>query len=799
MLKKLKKKMKKSVAVSTAAAFILSGALQTGVSVVTAAAPTSVELVAAQNGTLDVAQGTTINFDIQLKANDSNINAQVQANTQYYIKGQNASVSSDTLSTTKYKLNNGNDVARIPVSVTVDSNVRTGSVQVPITVEVTNNGNNSNTVVDKVTDYFTVNVVSADTTAPVVTISSPVNNGYYKSDTLPANPVYDVVEANQHTETVTGWDKTEGTHKVTVTSTDASGNAGSASATYTVDNTPPSISSTIVDGGIYNGDTLRGLGNFYSVQDANPGTDSATPLVYTEGDYTTDITATDKAGNTATKTIHYTVDNTAPSISFKFNDNGIYKSSALSALNPYYNVTDAHLAPNGINAPALDLREGNGNVTVSATDLAGNTNSASASFIVDDTAPEVSIKLDSSKYYNKASLIALGDYYEATDLHLDTVDASSLEMDEDGTYQATVSAVDFADNRTTVTRSYTVDNTAPEIKFNEKLVNGGFYKSSALESIKDSFFTATDAHLKSKSDLQLDLTEGTHTVKVQANDEAGNQTEESITYTIDNTAPKVSFNFPNNSFFTSQALESLLNGENYYSTSDNNATVSVVAEALSYEESEHTLTVVAKDAAGNETEKSVTYTIDNTAPVISFTDNQTFILGQTATISWAASDANLQSPASGNVPVETTKVGLNTVTVSATDKAGNTKKETIHYNVVYKFGGVLQPINSNGASIFKAGSTIPVKFQLTNAQGALVSSANATISLKKLTNAVLGTTYEDVPVNSTPNAGDTFRYDFSANQYIFNLSTKGLSSGSYIVTIDLHDGSVPQSVGFSLK
>jgi hypothetical protein len=49
----------------------------------------------------------------------------------------------------------------------------------------------------------------------------------------------------------------------------------------------------------------------------------------------------------------------------------------------------------------------------------------------------------------------------------------------------------------------------------------------------------------------------------------------------------------------------------------------------------------------------------------------------------------------------------------------------------YVFNGFQQPINSNGSSIFKAGSTIPVKIILTDCSGQNISTATVTIAVYK--------------------------------------------------------------------
>ena len=108
--------------------------------------------------------------------------------------------------------------------------------------------------------------------------------------------------------------------------------------------------------------------------------------------------------------------------------------------------------------------------------------------------------------------------------------------------------------------------------------------------------------------------------------------------------------------------------------------------------------------------------------------------------------------------------------------------------VDYTFSGFLPPV-SLGKPL-KLGRTLPVKFQLTYAGGDYVSTAVATIVLQKLSNNTpVG---EPLEPESTSGAdvGNTFRYDSEGNLYIYNLSTKGLSSGTWQIKVTLDDGSI---------
>jgi len=103
---------------------------------------------------------------------------------------------------------------------------------------------------------------------------------------------------------------------------------------------------------------------------------------------------------------------------------------------------------------------------------------------------------------------------------------------------------------------------------------------------------------------------------------------------------------------------------------------------------------------------------------------------------------------------------------------------------------ILPPINANGTSVFKQGSTVPVKFTVCDASGNPISNAAAVFasgygSVTMLTYSrgtvdnVNEATYTDIPDSA-------FRW--STNQWIFNLSTSNLTKGTtYTFRIYLKD------------
>lgn len=220
----------------------------------------------------------------------------------------------------------------------------------------------------------------------------------------------------------------------------------------------------------------------------------------------------------------------------------------------------------------------------------------------------------------------------------------------------------------------------------------------------------------------------------------------------------------------------------------------------------HALQYYSVDWFGNtEATSTLTVKIDKTAPEVSVAvpaNGGEYLLHQNVSADWSASDATsgllsaMGTTASGAL-IDTSTAGEKTYEITATDNAGNVTVKTVTYYVRYDYGGILQPINGNGTSIFKFGSTVPVKFQLKDANGNFIASAIAKIYLSKLSEGVYGTEFE-ADSTSAASTGNQFRYDADGNQYIFNLSTKPLSVGTWQIRIALDDGS-SKTVNISLK
>lgn len=234
------------------------------------------------------------------------------------------------------------------------------------------------------------------------------------------------------------------------------------------------------------------------------------------------------------------------------------------------------------------------------------------------------------------------------------------------------------------------------------------------------------------------------------------------------------------------------------STTVNAATSSFTISA----EGETTITYYASDVAGNhESPKTIVIKIDKTAPTISVTSPTagSYLLNQAATVDFSCTD-NLSGVAActGSSPngsaLDTASIGAKSVTVSATDLAGNTSvPKVVNYTVGY---GIVALYDQTKAH--KSGSTIPIKIWLVDASGANVSSSStvvhavSVIQISSQASTILGDSG-----NSNPDFD--FRYDASLGGYIFNLQTTGFGTGSYLLSFVAGNRPTIYSVGFQVR
>ncbi len=225
--------------------------------------------------------------------------------------------------------------------------------------------------------------------------------------------------------------------------------------------------------------------------------------------------------------------------------------------------------------------------------------------------------------------------------------------------------------------------------------------------------------------------DGVYRVTILAEDAAGNRDSKTVSFTIDKTAPvlnitgvtegaysnrPVTLNFQSiESFFETNnvriMVERRLDGTTYGRNVifANTAKNSSVSNTFS-EDGDYTITMSAIDAAGNEAAvKTLTFTVDCTAPAVSLTGTKDYFVTQSAVaLDFSVIESYYQtnqvqiqaSRRLANGKVETvaipawsnsgknsslrqqfTEDGYYTVNITATDKAGNRKEQTIHFTI----------------------------------------------------------------------------------------------------------------------
>jgi hypothetical protein len=199
----------------------------------------------------------------------------------------------------------------------------------------------------------------------------------------------------------------------------------------------------------------------------------------------------------------------------------------------------------------------------------------------------------------------------------------------------------------------------------------------------------------------------------------------------------------------------------------------------------------------------LTVKLDKTAPTLTVTAPiaGAYVLNATVASAYTCADgtsgiSTCTGPAPSGANLDTSAVGPQTFTVTATDLAGNHATMTRAFNIQYaSFGScldstghsILQPINADGSSVFKQKSTVPAKFRVCDANGISVGTPDV-VSSFRLVQKSSGTVtdVDESVVSTTPDTA--FRWDPTAKQWIFNMATKALPANTtYYYRVTLND------------
>ncbi len=395
-----------------------------------------------------------------------------------------------------------------------------------------------------------------------------------------------------------------------------------------------------------------------------------TTLVFdSDGVYSVVAVAVDGAGNRSeTVRREFVIDTTAPSVNIEgVSDNVDIRGTAcvnVDVEENMYNDTKVDiilkrtvlgktdiLPVNGYTLEANhDIRtvdistDGTYEMFVKATDRAGNTSTASTSFRIDATAPEISVSgMEESGITQEAPVIRFGAgevFYDSTIMSYvlekkdkdgyvlidtkDTVmrsarDHVDINVQNEGEFRLTCTAADRSGNSSNRVVNFTVDRTPPVIS-DLKDIDNKFFKSFALPRkvasyVSDMTKVSANAYLNDlkMKDSDVIIEEGKYVLTILAEDAASNVSEGTATFIVDHTSPQIILggfdregNISKGSMITVSLLEDC---DTLKSVRFNDRQIAVgagnTAQIAVNEYGNYRLAVVAEDPAGNVTDTEI--------------------------------------------------------------------------------------------------------------------------------------------------------------------------------------------------
>jgi ElaB/YqjD/DUF883 family membrane-anchored ribosome-binding protein len=631
----------------------------------------------------------------------------------------------------------------------------------PVTFTATDNG--SPVLSANQTVNITVNP-PADSVAPVaVPTQSPAANGAGWNNTDVAvnwNWTDEAggsgVDANNCTQSSTS--AGEGSITLTATCKDLAGNVGSSTYMVNIDKTVPTISAAATTQPNANNWFNTNVTTHFTCADAGSGIPAGTcpqdQVLTTEGPAvsSTAQTVTDVAGNTsaASNVVTVGIDKTAPTLTNTVTPAPNAAGWNNSNVTVHFACTDVL---SGVAATSPDTTFTGEGTNLAAqgtcTDQAGNATTNTVSNIkIDTTAPITTITAPSG-WSNTGVTLALNanDALSGVNMTNYTVDGgatqtgTSIALSTDGIHTVEYWSTDVAGNvETHHTAQVKIDKTAPTITHTQSPVaNTNGWNNS---SVTVTFVCASSiSGIASCTSPQTKTTQGQNQVVTgTAVNNAGTSATDPATVSIDTTAPTIT-----------AAVDRAANSHGWY---NNNVLVSYTcADALSgiatctaaqtlTEGANQTAQGAATDAAGNTATASVTgINVDKTAPTIAITSptSTSYVNTVQFPITWTASDAlsglATQSATFDGAAVTNGQsinllnqtIGTHTVTVTATDNAGNVKTTTASFFIVVTATSLSNTIDSLLASggITNAGQANSLKAKLPSQLNAFINELNA--------------------------------------------------------------------------
>ena len=482
----------------------------------------------------------------------------------------------------------------------------------------------------------------------------------------------------------------DGNYTVNYVVEDSLGNSLEKEKSVMIDNSLPQIGSETIESNSYvsgnvlvdaaTSDEYSGVvdtgfnlsNNSGELSTGNLGTNLETDQ-YSDGNYTVEIFAEDKAGNTAKKSIQFYIDNTGPEIISAQPENlsnvsGEFEVKGLGRDNQS-GIKTSNFSLNSSNRPisgdlnqsidSTDLENGAYRIKFTTEDQAGNTGNLTREITVDNEKPEINLIKPSEKFQSELFQVEAtwGDSITQVESakytfinRTETVKSgdlnSSINSSElvEGQYNLTLTASDSTGNTRITSKTVEIDRTPPvftsitpenqsnisetvnisaTVKNPENLDNTSYMVKNSSENI-------TAWRNLSESFNSTDLADGDYNLSIKGVDKASNKAVDSTSVSVDNTDPEISVNISEYSGWAKDSLNaevsctdsstgteriySYINGEPESNISETGKNYSLSRNGL------NTYSFECIDFAGNRDTDSVELAIDSLEPGLNSTE-----------------------------------------------------------------------------------------------------------------------------------------------------------------------------------
>ncbi|WP_224364170.1 CARDB domain-containing protein [Hyalangium versicolor] len=304
----------------------------------------------------------------------------------------------------------------------------------------------------------------------------------------------------------------------------------------------------------------------------------------------------------------------------------------------------------------------------------------------------------------------------------------------EGTNHPTFFAVDAEGNIRSLSTTIIVDPTPPQIKVTG-VTEGYVYRRapSPVVQATDEYLASAVSYLDNQPFTSgTPVTEdGTHDLLVQATDLAGNQTSQTLRFTVDTTPPAISISGVTEGGVFRQSVVPVvtIRDRDLLESSIRLDNARFIPGTVVTAEGKHILRASATDRAGNETERQLTFTLDQTPPAITITG-----VSEGALYSNAVTPViDIQDAHPGTQEIRLNGVrytsgtsidtdGSYTLTIHVEDLAGWVTERTVRFSVQTQWVNVSPNTAVSFArvlALIRAGTCTPTAAEVQRVQGLL--------------------------------------------------------------------------------